>query len=367
MNSPSPNPPQADPFDAIRGGVLAEKREAEEKAKAAAKEKDDKERDAIEVARAWWNLGLFFIAAALWILWYARHVEPLASRLLSTVVIGAWTIPALYALVISLWQMGAPAKVAPEDTRGVLRIILRHEASWYALLGVIGLLLVLNLITSSIYVTLNPEKHSSAEVEIFAKGTPPVSLGKFAVTKSQPTQGGPAFFRSTDVEAKVNDPTTHRHAAKKEPLSIYPWTALRLTFPDDFEIVPHHVVRLIPDAVIQMRLPATMESGYLLEVKGLEAVPFNFQCYYLATSQDEVSLARAVEGSDGRLKAIKEKRGADDKNEDLAGPGITIVVPDLAPGKTIEYRFYAEGVENTPFKKFTVPQDSIHNVLIDSK
>jgi hypothetical protein len=235
-----------------------------------------------------WNAGMLAALTMLVVFWFQAHLQSWATQKL---LIGTASVWALMQLARS-----SIGKKTGDDAEKLRDRILAREGTRenlvFALIAAIGLL----AFTSSLYLRLNDSKQQRrVRIDVIdEKGTPYMDS---LVVEPSARIAGSLFvprFRSRKLTVVVREPANYEFL--RNPVTVWPWSAVELTFGDETQFAPKalHALRIVPGwALNGMEDPGEPEYEAIVTV-GTESFRFSslkFQTLYLGI-QDKASLER---------------------------------------------------------------------------
>lgn len=233
-----------------------------------------KPKDSAETLRnykrnVWWFLALVGLSS----LWFYRHFETYFSQGL---VVGIPLAYAVWQVAFSYWRA-----FWEKNAQELRRKWLSQKSTTLQLIGLCAGVLLFLAGTSSVWISLAPGPIRAATVEVRYQGKrfmPRVELAEASRI------GGRLFFPRVirrRVELVVTSPTRWEASGPSSQM-LWPWTAVNLSFPDDFHERPKRALRIVPGTSLRDDV-RTDDSPYTLTIEEGKGPPKNFPHYRFVT------------------------------------------------------------------------------------
>ncbi len=192
------------------------------------------------------NVVIFAVLMVVLTFWFQRHLQIYVTQVL--LIGGTMTLWALWQLLQSWLRWGWDSD--PKDTAKAL--FGRARGREYLVFAA-GVLLILWLTTSSLYITFDDGAPGESEYRVETVSGAKKFLPLLTFNASQRVAGQPYFLqvRSQEIELQIVEPRGYLALRK----TLRPGTRLDIKLPGSFERKKFHVLRLVPGVYFFNNLP----------------------------------------------------------------------------------------------------------------
>lgn len=283
------------------------------------------------------NMGLLVFSILLASFYYYCHLQPLLTQ---AIFVG---VPLTGWVLFDCFKSWYPADILDEKPRALIQKLLAHPNAFQVLIFSAAVLCFAKLFTASVFLT-HAGSADKAEIEV-RSGTHPFS-SNLAVSVDKPNAGNCYFLRlnwlrPAELEFRVVKPFGHR--LKQAQMKLYPWSAVWVRFPTDFEPVNYRICRIIPGK--KLNFVASNDTSYLLEIQyeGTDPIKlqgFSDKCYYLGESLEAIEHVFATETLNERRIRIQNQLRME--NPDADENKLTLRATTLAENNVNNFRKSSE-------------------------